>query len=144
MTNFSLVGLDKVISLRHKVLRKGRPIESAYFQEDNGADTLHFAKLNDDEEVICCLTIIPKEYNGIDAWQLRGMATEEDWQGKGLGAELVRDTIEYIQAISSKTIIWCNARESAVGFYEKLGWKIDSELFVIDPIGPHYKMKCEL
>lgn len=140
MTEFKLASLEEVIPLRHRILRKGRPVETAYFAEDRDEKTSHFGLFDNEQHLVCCLTITPKSYNGEDAWQLRGMATDELWQGKGLGSQLVQKAIEAIQNQEKKTLIWCNARESAVGFYEKLGWKIDSERFSIEPIGPHYKM----
>ncbi len=36
------------------------------------------------------------------------------------------------------TKIWLNAREKAVPFYEKCGYKIEGEIFIIKPIGFHY------
>jgi hypothetical protein len=33
-----------------------------------------------------------------------------------------------------------NAREKAVPFYEKCGYKIEGEIFIIKPIGFHYLM----
>jgi ribosomal protein S18 acetylase RimI-like enzyme len=36
--------------------------------------------------------------------------------------------------------LWCNARTSAIGFYEKLGMKVISEEFEIPVIGPHKVM----
>lgn len=144
MINFQQVSLELVIPLRHKILRKGRPIETAFFDEDRLETTRHFAFVDDTNLPVCCLTIVPKVYKNNDAWQLRGMATDDSYQGKGIGKDLVLKTITYIQSIQPKSMIWCNARESAVGFYEKLGWKIDSERFVIEPIGPHFRMIFKL
>jgi predicted GNAT family N-acyltransferase len=136
---FKQVSLETVIPLRHEILRKGRPVETAYFEEDHLPTTRHFAFIEKNAP-ICCLTIVPKPYKNTDAWQLRGMATAQNYQGKGIGAQLVNKVIETVQEKEPKPLIWCNARETAVGFYEKLGWKIDSERFVIEPIGPHFKM----
>ena len=36
--------------------------------------------------------------------------------------------------------IWANCRTPAVPFYEKNGWQIISEEFVIETAGPHFKM----
>jgi predicted GNAT family N-acyltransferase len=144
VTSFKRASIEEVIPLRHRILRKGRPIETASFAEDHFESTLHFGLYNEHGNIICCLMMTPNLYKGLDAWQLRGMATDEKWQGKGIGSELVKKSIAAVQEISKKSLLWCNARESAVGFYEKLGWKIDSELFTIEPIGPHYKMIASL
>lgn len=144
MLKFRLATLDEVIPLRHEILRKGRPVETAFFPEDKEANTRHFGLYDETEKIICCLTIIPKSYKEQEAWQLRGMATREDWQGKGIGSELVAKSIDFVQSFEKKSLIWCNAREKACRFYEKLGWKIDSDRFDIEPIGPHFKMMKEL
>ncbi|TNE73671.1 GNAT family N-acetyltransferase [bacterium] len=140
MLKFRLATLDEVIPLRHEILRKGRPVETAFFPEDKESETRHFGLFDESGVIACCLTIIPKNYKENDAWQLRGMATRADLQGNGVGSQLVEKAIDFMQEVQSKSIIWCNAREAACRFYEKLGWKIDSEKFDIDPIGPHYKM----
>jgi ribosomal protein S18 acetylase RimI-like enzyme len=36
--------------------------------------------------------------------------------------------------------LWCNAREPAVGFYRRMGWRVISERFHIETAGPHFKM----
>jgi predicted GNAT family N-acyltransferase len=36
--------------------------------------------------------------------------------------------------------IWCNARVSAMGFYRKAGWTVESEEFEIEGVGPHVRM----
>jgi predicted GNAT family N-acyltransferase len=144
MFKFRLATLEEVIPLRHLILRKGRPVETAFFPEDKEPETRHFGLFDENEILICCLTIIPKAYKEREAWQLRGMATREEWQGKGVGSDLVSKSIDFVQSVEKKPLIWCNAREKASRFYEKLGWIIDSEIFDIDPIGPHYKMKKEL
>ena len=37
-------------------------------------------------------------------------------------------------------ILWCNARTSAIGFYEKLGWRVTSGPFDVPGVGPHVTM----
>jgi predicted GNAT family N-acyltransferase len=37
--------------------------------------------------------------------------------------------------------MWCNARQSAEAFYQRHGWQGVSEPFVIEPIGPHRRMR---
>ncbi len=35
---------------------------------------------------------------------------------------------------------WCNARSTAIRFYEKNGWRIVSDEFIIEKYGPHRRM----
>jgi predicted GNAT family N-acyltransferase len=41
-------------------------------------------------------------------------------------------------------LMWCNARSPAVRFYERNGWMLASEEFVIESAGPHFKMVLKL
>ena len=54
---------------------------------------------------------------------------------------MAKDLLEYAEKKviqSEANYIWANARTSAWGFYEKLGYKILGEQFEIKGIGPHY------
>lgn len=73
------------------------------------------------------------------AWRLRGMATEPDVRGEGYGAALVRACLTYV-AERHDELLWCNAREAAYGFYERLGFSYYSDSFELKEIGPHRVM----
>jgi GNAT superfamily N-acetyltransferase len=68
--------------------------------------------------------------------QLRGMAVAPAARGGGVGLTLVRA----IEAAHPEGL-WCNARVSALGFYEGAGWRVISETFDIPGVGPHVKMR---
>jgi ribosomal protein S18 acetylase RimI-like enzyme len=67
------------------------------------------------------------------------MAVDSDYQHKGIGRELM---VEFEQIARQKWVklLWANCRTPAVGFYEKLGWTVVSEVFEIPTAGPHVKM----
>lgn len=73
------------------------------------------------------------------AWRLRGMATDSESQGKGYGAELLREGLRVCQQKGAQ-VVWCNARTSAVPFYSKLNFDIKGEEFEIEGVGPHFLM----
>jgi ribosomal protein S18 acetylase RimI-like enzyme len=73
------------------------------------------------------------------AWQLRGMAVLPEFRGKGLGADLLRACISHV-ARHGGTVLWCNARTPAAGFYRHLGFNIEGEEFHIPVSGPHFLM----
>lgn len=69
-------------------------------------------------------------------YRLRGMATHSDHQNKGVG----RQTLEFgfaQLALRQCDFIWCNARQTAFPFYEKMGMTLHGPLFDIPTIGPH-------
>lgn len=125
--------------LRHRILRPGLPAETARFDGDLDALTRHYAAVADGEPVVC-LTLMRSEWRGQPAWQLRGMATDELHQGQGLGRQLLELAAAEARGEDSSGILWCNARSSAIGFYEKLGWRVISEPFDVPGVGPHVTM----
>lgn len=67
------------------------------------------------------------------------MAVLPEFKGQGWGSKLLRAVDEDLH-LQQMEILWCNAREIAVGFYEKHGFKILGTSFEIDGIGKHYLM----
>ncbi len=125
---------EALIPLRWQVLRPGRPESAARFAEDTAPGSAHFAALAAEGTVIGCATVIEKD----GSLQLRGMATAPEWQGRGVG----RAVLDAVQAHAKQRNLplWCNARVSAVGFYEKSGWHTEGAVFDVTDVGPHYVM----
>lgn len=67
------------------------------------------------------------------------MAVLETHQKKGFGNALVKYCEDYCNA-NNIDLIWFNARTEAVGFYQKLNYKIMGEPFDIKDVGEHYLM----
>jgi L-Ala-D/L-Glu epimerase len=128
---------DSLIALRWKVLRPGRPESTAHFAEDDLPTSAHFAALDAQGRVIGCASVMDKS-GGL---QLRGMATDPQWRGKGVGQALLLAVQAHAHARGQS--LWCNARVSAVGFYAKLGWRREGEQFDVPDVGPHYLMRLD-
>ena len=125
-------------------MRQGKPIESCFFEGDDDATTVHFG-LFDPQECIGVASIFKNNnsfFNNAVQYQLRGMAVIEAFQRKGLGEQLVKYTENYIQ-LKEATLLWFNARQTAVAFYEKLGFEKKGEAFDIPDVGTHYLMVKE-
>jgi ribosomal protein S18 acetylase RimI-like enzyme len=58
------------------------------------------------------------------AWRLRGMAVHPAVRGMGFGRVLVQVCVRHAEARGA-ALVWCTARESAYGFYERLGFETD-------------------
>jgi len=136
------VAVEEILPLRHRILRAGLPSETARFEGDRDATTRHYAAVADDEPV-CCLSLVRSDWEGRPAWQLRGMATAEHVQGRGVGRRLLEMAVAEARREEPGRIFWCNARTSAIGFYEKHGWQVRSEPFDVPTAGPHVKMVLE-
>ncbi len=131
--------LDEILPLRHRILRAELPFETATFEGDDDPATRHSVACHKGA-VVCCLTLVPSAWEGQAAWQLRGMATDAAVQGRGLGRRLLEDAVADARRDEPGRIFWCNARISAIGFYERLGWRVVSEPFDVPTAGPHVKM----
>lgn len=131
--------------VRHPILREGKPIESCQFDGDDLETTTHFG-LFIDKNITGVLSVFKNNnviFSSENQYQIRGMAILKDFQRKGFGDELIKHAEAYIKSQFGK-LIWFNARENAVPFYEKLGYIKIGEPFFIADIGIHYNMKKEI
>lgn len=135
------VPVSRILDLRCRVLRPGRPAETARFESDDAATTRHYAALVDGE-VVTCLSLVATSWEGRDAWQLRGMATADRHRRQGFGSRLLAHAVAELRHDGASRVVWCNARVGAIDFYRSLGWIIVSEPFEIAGIGPHVRMLC--
>lgn len=128
-------------TVRLPVLRPGLPPESAVLERDDDADTVHFGAF-EGARLVGVATFFedpcPLEPSA-SAWRLRGMATLADMRGHGAGRALVAVGIR-VAMEAGASVMWCNARVSAQGFYEKLGFVAIGDRFEIPVGGPHYVM----
>lgn len=134
------VAVEAIVPLRHRILRADLPLDAARFEGDDDVATRHYAACRGGVP-LSCLSLVHSQWEGRPAWQLRGMATETGEQGRGLGRMLLRRAVAEARRDEPDRVFWCNARTSAVGFYEKLGWRVVSEPFDIPTAGPHVKMQ---
>jgi GNAT superfamily N-acetyltransferase len=128
-------------SVRHPVLRTGKPQESCRFEGDD-LDTTHHLGLFVNEQLVGVVTLMRMNHSFFQdqiQFQMRGMAVLPEFQGKGLGAQLVLKAEEYVRNQAS-TILWFNARESAVLFYKKMKFNTIGVPFEIKEISRHYVM----
>ena len=138
------IPFEFTLGLRSIVLRNGLPPEQCVFPTDQLEGAFHLAFYSDDE-IATIASFFPNNYkdNKELGYQLRGMATDTPFAGKGFGKQLIEFAVEYIKNTNAK-YIWCNARTSATKFYEKLGFELVSEEFEIAGVGPHYEMILKL
>ena len=138
MVEFRKTTLDEILPLREAVIIAGtnRPPE---FPGDRDSPTIHFGAFMGDDNV-CCASFMLNEWSGEPAYQLRGMATRPDLQGRGIGAAMLAEAERYIASNTDVRQFWCNARVPAVAFYRKAGWDVASDVFEVANVGPHQEM----
>lgn len=128
----------EMIDLRFQILRK--PLGLSFSEEDMAAE-LHDILLGcfeDDRLEACC--ILTK--TGPKTVRLRQMAVSSNLQGKGIGRVLM-SFAENVARDHGYRRLTMHARKSALGFYEKNGYRICSDEFLEVTI-PHYVMEKEL
>ena len=142
---------EEVVDLRLAVLRPGFPREAAIFPLDHDPATHHFVAAargsGGGERIVGCVTISrPRPFEDhADAIQLRAMAVAADFRGVGVGRKLLVRVDEQVAALPPpRPLMWCNARVAAIGFYQRCGWTVASDVFDSPPAGPHVKMTRQL
>ena len=128
----------QALILRDRVLRKplGLNFTAEELKKDEG--DIHFGLFNGDT-ILACL-ILTKTDN--QRMKMRQVAVDEDSQGVGLGKKL-SEAAEGYAIHNGFTVMFCNARKTAVPFYEKLGYHTVGDEFVEVNI-PHYLMEKQL
>jgi GNAT superfamily N-acetyltransferase len=122
--------------LRHDVLRGVElPWEESIYASDDDERTFHLAA-RDGDQVVGCATWFPEPCQGEPAWRLRGMAVARDRQGEGIGAQLMAAAFARL-ADRGADLLWCNARISALPFYEAHGFRAVGEPFLAVGTIPH-------
>ncbi|HEX8325220.1 MAG TPA: GNAT family N-acetyltransferase [Tepidisphaeraceae bacterium] len=141
--NIRAVPVERILPLRHAILRPGLPAATARFDCDDAPDAVHFAAQAGDR-LAGCATLCREPFDGEPAWRLRGMAVAADAQSGGVGRLLLTALDHHVTANGPPHTLWCNARLPAVGFYERCGWAVVSDVFDIPTAGPHRRMTRRL
>jgi GNAT superfamily N-acetyltransferase len=126
---------------RQRVLRPHQRPEDIVLPGDDHPLVRHVGAVVD-TEIIGVSTVFPGDLNdelGQGQWRLRGMAVVPEWQGHGVGAALVHAGEQHVKHHGGQWL-WCYARVKAEGFYQRLGFVSQGELFEIEGIGPHRVM----
>ena len=131
--------------IRHKMLRAEYPMEDCHFEKDEDDQSFHLGAFMEGR-LVSVASFYFEGHEKIEApnqYRLRGMATLEENQRKGLSSELLKAAFPIIKQ-NLCSVLWCNARVSAIGFYQKVGFEIISETFDIPDVGPHVLMKKQV
>ncbi len=129
--------------IRKEVLRKGIPLPFE-FPGDFDENTTHFGFFVDDK-LVSVATVLKSSHAlfAENQYQLRGMATLTEYQGKGYGSILVQSIITFVKDKSAE-VLWFNARIIALNFYQNLGFQTIGDEFELQYVGKHYVMYQKL
>lgn len=127
---------EQMVDLRHRILRV--PIGLTLTKEELVDDKDHILLgvfLSENKRLIGCCVLTESDEKVV---QLRQMSVEEAYQRKGLGAQLVKYA-EQVAQEHNYTWMELHARQTAIDFYKKLGYSIESDIFTEVGI-PHVEM----
>jgi len=129
---------QQMIKLRNDILR--RPLGLSFSPDElaKEKEDILIGAFDDDEMLACCL--MTKVDN--KCLRLRQMAVQNNLQGKGIGASMMSFAELVARDKGFKKLVM-HARKTAVGFYEKLGYKVAGDEFEEVTI-PHYLMEKKL
>lgn len=129
---------EQMVNLRYEILRKPLGLNFAPDELKKEKEDILIAAFDDDTIMGCC--ILSNMKNGCA--RLRQMAVQKNMQGKGIGESMMMFAENLARDKGFKAVTM-HARDSAIGFYEKYGYKVKGEQFTeVDT--PHHIMEKRL
>ena len=117
---------SETLDLRHRILSPNKSVNLIILAEEDAGQ--HFG-LFQSEKIVSVISLFVENDNA----QFRKFATETTEQHKGYGSILLNYVIEE-SVKNNVTNLWCNARLTALGFYEKFGFEVVSEKWIKNDI----------
>ncbi|MCW3092793.1 MAG: acetyltransferase, family [Ferruginibacter sp.] len=127
-----------MVNLRYEIMRK--PLGLNFSQEELAKEKndILIGAFDEDEMMGCCILSDMKD----GCARLRQMAVQKNMQGKGIGESIMRFA-EIIARDKGFKALTMHARDTAIGFYEKYGYKVKGDRFIEINI-PHHIMEKKL
>lgn len=127
-----------MVKLRDEILRK--PLGLSFTPEDleKEKDDILIGAFDDGKILGCCILtkVAP------DTVRLRQMAVVNKQQGKGIGYSIMSYAENLARDKGFRKLIM-HARDTAIGFYERCGYRVTGEQFTEVTI-PHHVMEKDL
>ena len=126
---------NQMVTLRRQILRQPLGLSFSEDELENEKNDILIAAFDDDNMLGCCmLTTINNQ-----TLRIRQMAVQNNLQGKGVGASLM-SFIENLARDKGYRCLMMHARDTAIGFYEKFGYRLSGDQFLEVGI-PHHVME---
>lgn len=139
--NLSLEELYDMLRLRVEVFVLE---QKCFYQDLDNIDKscYHLFGYEDDDELVACLRIIDGGAD-CDYVKIGRVVIDKKYRGQDLGYAMMKKALAYTKDILGILTVKIEAQEYAIGFYEKLGFKTCSDVFLLDDI-PHVEMSIDL
>jgi predicted GNAT family N-acyltransferase len=127
-----------MVKLRYEIMRKPLGLSFTDDELTKEKEDVLIGAFEDDEIIGCCLL------TKIDSHctRLRQMAVQKNRQGLGIGESMMQFAENIARDRGFKTMMM-HARETAIGFYERYGYKTRGDEFIEVNI-PHRVMEKKL
>jgi predicted GNAT family N-acyltransferase len=129
---------DEALALRSEVLRAPLGLELGREELDEENDSLHLISWRDNA-IAACLVLKPQSQKQL---KMRQLAVREDCRRQGVGRALVSYAESFAKDHGYEEIV-LHARETALGFYEKMGYLTEGDRFNEVTL-PHFRMRKKL
>ena len=129
---------DIMVELRYQILRKPLGLEFSKEELAKESEDMLIGVFEDDDMIGCCMLTKTDD----TTVRLRQMAVRDGIQGKGIGKALMQFAENLARDRGNQTITM-HARKSAIGFYEKMGYKTLGDEFEEVTV-PHLLMEKKL
>ena len=129
---------QKMVKLREDILRKPLGLGFTTNELEQEKSNMLIGAFEEEDILGCCMLV---EENP-EIVRLRQLAVLNDLQGKGIGRAIMHFA-ENIARDRGYRILSMHARKNAIGFYEKMGYKVTGDEFTEVTI-PHYVMEKKL
>jgi len=133
--DIQIITLDEALPIRHCVLW---PNKSLSFCKVDGDETANHYGVYLNNALISVASVYIKG----KVAKLRKFATLEGFQRRGAGTQLINHIIAELKIAGIETF-WCDARTTALGFYQKFGMAVQGAEFAKSDIA-YYKMEVSL
>jgi N-acetylglutamate synthase-like GNAT family acetyltransferase len=127
---------DQMVTLRNEVLRKPLGLSFSPEELEKEKNDILIGAFDDDKIIGCCF--ISKIDN--NCAKLRQMAVQKNKQGMGIGESMMAFA-ENIARDKGFKLLMMHARDTAIGFYEKFGYKVKGEQFIEVNVDHHVMEK---
>jgi len=141
----ALISAEDTVPLRHSILRPHQTAADCVYPGDADEESYHIGAFVADD-LVCIASFFRQTSDRFEQpyqVRLRGMATAVEHRSQGIATRVLSQG-EVLARAEGVKILWCNARTTAAGYYEKLGYTAKGDEFDIAGIGPHYVMFKEL
>ncbi len=126
-------------NLRWRLLRKPWDEPEGSEQDETDNKGLEYCYHIAAVEKHIIIAVARLEFSDKQVAQLRYMAVDDFYQNKGIGSEIIKHAEQYARQKNTQQL-YLNARENAVHFYQKSGYKIIEKSYLLFGVIQHYKM----